>query len=406
MSDDARDNAKSLEEIRADIIGRLRLRRSEIEQAIHARIQDAVPNPVDGEDPEYQAGVLAAIREVLNYSLEGIKRGPEWLGPIPPAAAAQARRAACADVSLGTILRRYVAGHGGLGEFIAEEAECSGLSSHGSVLHHLRRTQEALLEHLTATIEHEYIQEQERVASSPEQRRMETVRKLLSGETVAPAELAELDYEFHTSWHLGVIATGAGAERALRGLEISLGCKLMPVSRGEGTVWAWFGGQRKLAVTDIERLLSANGTVGVSLAIGEPGKGVSGWRDTHQEAQVALLVALRKPQRLTRCADVLLEAAMAQNEALAGLLVKTYISPLTNLRKDGQPARETLRAYFAHDRNVSCTAGALKVVRRTVENRLHEVEQILGRPLHTCLAGLEIALRLEELGHATSADNR
>ncbi len=56
-------------------------------------------------------------------------------------------------------------------------------------------------------------------------------------------------------------------------------------------------------------------------------------------------------------------------------------------------ARETLRAYFEADRNVSSTAAALGVDRRTVRNRIGAIEELLGRPLRGSLADLEIALR-------------
>lgn len=56
--------------------------------------------------------------------------------------------------------------------------------------------------------------------------------------------------------------------------------------------------------------------------------------------------------------------------------------------------RETLKAYLATGLNVSSTAAALGVNRRTVTRRLRSVEESLGRPLETCVADLEVALRL------------
>ena len=361
----------------------MRARHPEIEAAILARVR-AVSGSVGIEDAEYQAAQSSTVAAVVDYSLTCIERDEEWSEPIPSAATAQARRAARNGVSLDTIVRRYIAGHRLLGEFIGDEADNSGLSSHGSALRHLCRTQEALLERLTATIANEYNQERERVAHSTEQRRRELVQKLLAGE---PVDTSALGYEFDDAWHLGVIATGARAEKAVRGLADGLARQILPVSCGEGwTVWAWLGGRRKLAITDVERLLSSNGAAGVSLAIGESGKGIDGWRLTHLEAQAASLVALRNTQTLTRCADVPLEAAVLRHEALTRSLVGSYLSPLDNLRIGGRVARETLRHYFKCERNVSSTANALGVDRHTVEKRLREIEKILGRSLHTCLA--------------------
>jgi hypothetical protein len=387
---------RSLEEIYAEIVERLRTRHAEIEQAIYLRIQDAIPDSVGGRDSEYQTGMRAAIAAAVDYGLEGITHGPEWSGPIPLAAATQARRAARAGVSLGTVLRRYVAGHRRLGEFVAEEVDRAGLASHGPALQHLRRTQEALLEQVTAAIEHEYDEERERAARSPEQRRTDILHRLLAGEPVGPAALAELNYELDDAWHLGVIATGANVKKTLERLQAGLGCRLLSLPSGEDTVWAWLGGRRKLSPADLERALSKG--VAVSLALGEPRRGIDGWRQTHQEAQAALLVARRRPHGVTHCADVPLEAALLLNETLARLLTETYLAPLDGMRNGGQTARETLRAYFQYGRNVSSAAFALGVARRTVENRLHQIEQRLERPLQACLTALDVALRLEALG--------
>jgi sugar diacid utilization regulator len=59
-------------------------------------------------------------------------------------------------------------------------------------------------------------------------------------------------------------------------------------------------------------------------------------------------------------------------------------------------ARDMLRAFFARDRNVSATASALEIARGTVEHRLKEVEEAIGKPLgHEHMTRLELALRLE-----------
>jgi sugar diacid utilization regulator len=173
------------------------------------------------------------------------------------------------------------------------------------------------------------------------------------------------------------------------------------VSRGEETVWGWLGGKRRLAVADIERLLQTG--AGVSLAVGEPGKGVDGWRRTHRQAQAALLVALRSRKRLTRYSDVALLAAALRDDVLARWLIETFLSPLDSQRDRGAALRETLRCYFAAGRNVSKVAVELGVKRQTVEQRRQTVEQVLGRELPTCLAEMEAALRLEELGPRSEA---
>jgi DNA-binding PucR family transcriptional regulator len=120
-------------------------------------------------------------------------------------------------------------------------------------------------------------------------------------------------------------------------------------------------------------------------------------RLTHRQAQAALRVALRRPKRLTRYGDVMLLAAVLQDDVSARSLVDTYLSPLDGLR-DGPLLRGTLYAYFEAGRNVTTAAAALGVERRTVSYRLQAFEERLGCRLGTCLPEVELALRLGELG--------
>ena len=136
----------------------------------------------------------------------------------------------------------------------------------------------------------------------------------------------------------------------------------------------------------------------MSIAMGEPGEGLEGWRLTHRQAQAAMLVALRRDSGITRFADVGLAAAVLRDEELAGSLVKLYLSPLGEKSDGGAVARATLRAYFAASCNAAAAAAALGVGRHTVARRLRAVEVHLGRALSSCQPELEVALRMEDLG--------
>jgi hypothetical protein len=254
----------------------------------------------------------------------------------------------------------------------------------------------ALVERMIAQVADDYEREPEPIERSPEGRRAELVQGLLAGTLV---DVNELGYELD-AWHLCVIATGANATQAVRGLAAALGRELLPVAR-DGEVWAWLGGQRKLKIADVERVLTARGLAGVSLAIGEAARGVQGWRLTHREAQAALLVAQHRGGRegvtLTRYLDVALEAAALQDEALADSLIERYLLPLDDMRIGGQAARRTLRALFDTEYNVSSAAHPLKVHRSSVHRWREEIERRLGYRLHEHQAEIEVALRIEDL---------
>jgi hypothetical protein len=390
----------SHERIRAALADRVRARRAELEEAIFARVRDvSTYDPAEGEDAEYMTGLREAVAAAVDYGLTGVEWGEEWASAIPPAALAQAHRAARARVSLDTVLRRYAIGSTLIRDFLMQEADRGDFSDQGAVLRDVLSTQAALLDRLMAAITSEYTREVERAGRSPERRRSEHVQRLLDSGSLDGYELGyELD-----AWHLGAIATGAGAERVLERLAVGLGRELLCVSRGEETVWAWLGGRQRLAAGEVGRLLDSREPCEVSLAIGEPGWGTEGWRLTHRQAQAALLIALQKPQRLTCYADVALLASVLRDDLLARSLVGIYLSPLGKGSR-GAVLRQTLRAYFAAERNASSTASALGVARHTVENRLRAIEQKLGRTLHTHQAELEVALRLEELDRPSTEE--
>jgi hypothetical protein len=391
-----RTRRDSTEDACAVVAERLRARGPEIEQAILAGVR-AVPDPasgggpVGGRDSEYLVGLRAAVTALVTHALTGIEQGEEWSGPIPSAAVAQAQRAARAGVGQETVLRHCLAGHALLDDFVIQEAERGGFLDDAAALRRMRRTQASLLDRLIAAIVEEHTRELRRTLGSAEQRRAERVCRVLAGEFL---ESAELDYEVE-DWHTGLIATGVEPAPALRGLAGRLGRPLLCVSRGENTVWAWLGGRRALAFADLERALPVNGSARVSLAAGEPGRGIEGFRLTHRQAQAALLVALHQPQRLTRFADVALIAPWLRDDELARSLVELYLSPLDGAR-DGPVLRATLREYFAAGRNAKTAAAALKVDRGTVGKRLRTIER-LGCPLHERMAELEVAMRLEQL---------
>jgi hypothetical protein len=243
---------------------------------------------------------------------------------------------------------------------------------------------------------------------------IERVQRLLSG---APGDLLDLGYELD-GWHVGAIATGAGAARQLQRLADALDCRLLYVPCGDQMAWAWFGGRGATPAGDLELALTGERlgvsssrpprpddpiALDVTLALGEPAWAPEGWRLTHRQAQAAMRVALRDPQPLTRYADVALLASVLRDDLLADSMLDIYLAPLGDRHGPGVALRETLRAYYAADRNASSAASALGVTRHTVENRLRTVEEKLGHTLRSRQAELEVALRLEALAQGRAS---
>jgi hypothetical protein len=367
---------------------RLEARRSEIDRAVFTRIR-AISDHMEVADPEYAHGLRAAVSAAVAYGLAAVELGEEHSPPPPPILLAQARLAARNGIGLDTVLRRYFAGHALIGDYLIEEAERGGIK--GAALQRLLRTQAALFDRLLAAISEEHAREVDSRTSTSAQRHTQRVERLLAGELLEAPGLA---YDF-TGSHLGAIAVGPDAAKALGDLAGALDRNLMLVDRDQNTVWAWLGSRRSVDPAEIERFVISNWPSQISLAIGEPGDGLAGWRLTHHQARAALSIAVRGSRSFVRYVDVALLASILQDDLVATSLRALYLAPLRQERDGGETARQTLRAYFAAGRNVTSAAAALGVSRQAVNSRLRMVEKRIGRHLEDCATDLEAALRME-----------
>lgn len=376
------------------LVDRLTARRDEIEQAILTRAY-AVADPSPAADPEYRVGLRGAVSAALDYRLAAIGNEGARLESIPPALLAQVRHAARSGVSLDTVLRRCFAGYTLVGDFIVEEAKGAGRLADGD-LQQILRGEAASFDRLVAAVTKEHTAEVQKHIRSPEHRRAEQVRRLLAGDLVDPRKLGyELD-----KWHLGLIAKGLEAESAIRELANSLGHRRLIVPAGDDIHWAWLGAGRRADQDELAALVASSRSDSVLMTFGEPAHGVSGWRLTHRQAAGAWPIALRGPDTRVRYADVALLASMLQDEVLTTSLESLFLAPLRGdweRSERGADLRRTLRAYFAAQRNVSSTAAALGVTRTTIRNRLRAIEERLARPLDTCAAEMEVALKFDSL---------
>lgn len=380
---------KSPQTLRAELAGRLRGRALEIEKAIFRRIR-GLSEPVGDDDAIYIEGLRNAVAEALEYGIECIERGGEWPAPVPSGTGRQARRAARDGVRLDTVLRRYVAGSKLLEEFVVVEAE----DIPRQVLRQILRDQGPQVDRLMASAAAEFREELERTRRSSVEKLAHRVIHLLAGDGFEDA--VDLDYDFD-AWHVGMILMGEHADAAGRAFVERLGYRSLRVERDRETVWAWLSCAQQAVLANLDRALVATMPADTSLAMGEPRRGLDGWRLTHHEAQVALQVMLRRPQRCTRGRDVVLLAGVLRDEALARSLLENYLAPLEEHGETGQILRETLRAYFSTGGNAAAAAAFLGVTRHTVHRRIRTVEQKIGQHLHSCHAELEVALQLNEL---------
>lgn len=386
----SRGSTATSSEVRTALAARLRERLPELQGAVATRVY-AISDPREVADPGYLQGLNDAVAAAIEYRLAVLEAGERQAPDVPASLLAQARLEARDGVPLDTVLRRYFAGNALFGDFLVEEAERAEVPS--AALRPLLAAQATFVDRLIAAVSEEHAREAKNRPRSAAERRRETVKALLAGELVDHSELG-YDLDAH---HLALIAKGEGAEELMRTVAGTLDRRLLAVQREEEPILAcWLGGRGPLAAAVAEAALLATAPERVFVTVGEPAEGLAGWRFSHQQAKAALPLAERRGEAVLRYADVAVLAAIAKDDLLATSLRRLYLEPLEHTRDGGRAARETLRAYFEAERNISSTAAALGVDRRTVRNRLRAVEELLGRPLTGSLADLEIALRLDD----------
>ena len=157
-------HSKPLGELRAGVVERLRARRSEINGAIFVRVRDRVLDPAGSGDTEYLEGLHAAVVAAVDFILAGVERAGERSEAIPPVVIAQARRAAQVGVGLDTVLRRCIAGHALLDDFLMQEADHGDLVGQRAALRGMLDTSASLLDRLISSVTGAYMEEAERAA--------------------------------------------------------------------------------------------------------------------------------------------------------------------------------------------------------------------------------------------------
>lgn len=369
---------------------RMRSRFAEIEASL-ATLVEGTSDPREAGNPlysDYLASLPANRVAILEHVVEVI-RHEERASVVPPTVITAARVAARAGIPLDAILRRYSAGNAFIVDILVEEAEAVGIA--GADLRRLLHRQVTLFDQLLETVSEEHAKETRGGPANGTDRRRQQIKALLGGRQ--PSGGTDLGYDLD-GHHLGLLAKGAGARELVGELARKLDRRLL-AERLEGeAVWScWLGGRDPLRAADALRALEGLPPASVAIALGEPGEGITGWRLSHRQANAAMPIAERRAA-VVRYADVAVLASVLRDDLGVTSLRRLYLEPLEAGRDGGKAAIETLRTYFASERNISSAAAALGVDRRTVRNRLRAIEELFERPLGDVATDLETALRL------------
>ncbi len=361
-------------------------------QALAERIDDLVAAMEQRHPPQIRAW-LAERPELVPQNrrfthdsilaeIHCLRDGGDVPDSAPEVDLALARMAAQLEVPLANLLWGYRNGH---------RVQWEGWFELAAGDEDLLRTGWAFFfayaDRLSELVTIEYTDERERALRGAEQRRMQVVSALLSGEEVDPAALG---YELN-GWHLGAVLSGADGQSAAHALATFVGRRSLAVQVDERLWWAWLGGPRPLAADALHGWPAPAGTL---VSLGLDASGSEGFRTTHRQAGAAHRAGAATFD------DVALEA-LATGEEEPHAFVARELRGLDGDDARSVELRDTLQAWFAAGHNAAAAAAALAVHEQTVANRLRTIEQRTGRAPASRRAELEVALRLRRAGQTS-----
>jgi hypothetical protein len=397
-----------IDETLRTVAARLSSEIDDLVETMLARMRDEAPDFDTASRPELADGLRASCYGNIRAALHALGADRQPPRNSPAEAMTEARATARAGIGLEPLLHTYRIGHAVVLErffVLIEELGLSPAQRQSATLIGSKYLF-AYVDRVVGEVSEAYTVERQRMLRSTIQRRVQLVRDVLGGASV---DSAELGYRLEQE-HVAVVASGPDAEASLRDLARRLERALLTVAMTDDTVWAWLGSPRRSDRRDRHNDLVWERITGrTRYAVGEPGWGITGFRDSHEQALAACRVAAHLPQSVTRYDDVALEATLLCDVRAARRFVERELGLLTAPDARTRLLCETLATYLGCGLSAVATATALNVSDRTVAYRIHRVEELLGRSVLARSNELAAAARLHRVlnsGQANAAELR
>jgi DNA-binding PucR family transcriptional regulator len=169
----------------------------------------------------------------------------------------------------------------------------------------------------------------------------------------------------------------------------------------------WIASQSELDLAPLDHVrLDAERFPGVRLAVGEPARGLAGFRTTHFEALNARRVATlsdRATGTVTRYGLVALQALAAADIDQARAFVARELGALDADDDTSRRLAATLRVYLDEHASRSRAAKRLGIHENTISYRVRRAEEILGRSVDEDTLNLRVALAVAGLSRTPRA---
>ena len=389
----------------ADVAGQLNAEVVELTAELEGIFLDRIPE-LDGDDAIRDL-LVASTGSNLSAMFEALRHGiaaDQIDAPAP--AVAYAQRFAQRGLPVDALLRAYRLGDHRFIQWFLErlaaqvrspdELERAASAVVEFVVSYVDRISEALIDI--------HGQERDLWARRTDAARAAQIRAVLSDASLNEATAEIMSGWAMHPWHTGAVLWGEPEEHdperrreeAARSLHAAGASAPLIALADAHTLWVWFSSSTEPAAgePDLSAVLDRCPTVRV--AIGEPARGLAGFRRTHTEARRAQAVAEAAvpAMRSTHFSEVRLAALLSENlDELRGWVHRT----LGGLAVDDAATaklRETVRTHLETGGTSVETGRRLHVHRNTVYYRVQRAEEVRGRSLDEDRVDLEVALAL------------
>lgn len=400
---------QSVEELMAAAAGRLLAEADDYAERVATRVNAEVvefPFP-----PAVTPQTREAVRSTLVSFVEMAESRRARTSPqIPAAAVAYARTFVHRRVPIGALLRTYLLGYRELwlywveavrAEAESEQAQLAALDAGAPIFF-------AFVDGLTSGIVEVFEAEQAKWSRSMGAIRTELVEAILEGRDIDVEEAERIFVYRLGDGHVGVVVWSEAEEvesqqdrldRTWQELAERAGVgQSLVVYAGRRVIWGWFGGPLERLTELADALADWKVTQdGVGVALGEPSRGLDGFRDTHRQALHARRVATMAgpaPSRAVRFKRLAVPALTSLDPALSSYFVRHQLGPLAADDDVAARLRGTLEVFFDERENAAATGRRLGIHPNTVAYRLRQIEELLGYPPDDQRLELHLALRL------------
>jgi len=394
--------------IMADVAAAVARRSAAVSADVYDVILREVPQLHD--DTPLLALLASSVDSNVDTCLQIMQHQIDLSAVRAPAAAVEyARRLAQRGTPLTALLRAYRLGHLCFSDWVLRELARHAADAHliSAAALGMSRVVAGYIDQVSEEMVAAYTRETENWLRNRSAARAARIRDLLSGERVDLGDAeAILGYRLRQH-HVGLVCWAGDAagtacgitrlEQAIGPVAAQAGCRGEPVflPRDESSAWAWL----PLGIRDTFDAAAAGAAgadAGIRFAFGDPAKGVTGFRLTHQQAVAAAAVALAARSPAPRVVAYREVAPVAMMLASPGLLRAWVLSTLAGLAADDEHharLRDTLLVFLQTGGSYKTTAERLMVHKNTVQYRIRKAEESLGRPVGENRHDVELALK-------------